>query len=325
MAVTRLTYDAVYDNVNGSILSVTNISIMGPSPVQARDLLLFYNATFNNPLNPNSLDISFLLTVGVEVGPTSGYSANKALLALPYIIFQPMSPWFESSDPFREPSTNPTTYSGGRAISRIIIEKWTVIAFAIIMLGVYFWCIIFIVWMMFHPSPPITQFPLLDFASRVISGTSSVQNILSDGLFSGFRKMLQDKILLLGVIPQKYGERAGELISIAQSAVRDVNDGIRKAQKFGSNDRLLGSDIIVDRESNVTESSADVNEIQEITGLEAESGMIEESAAPFLGNSSREIERIGLAFKKNEIKPLKNAWSVASYFSDQYREYQKKF
>jgi hypothetical protein len=182
MAVTKLTCDAVYDNLNGSILSVTNLSPIGPSPVKARELLLFYNTTFNNPLNPSPLDIPSLLSVSSAIGPASPYSATKAFLALPYLIFQPLNPSFNDNYLFSGPAVTVTTCSGGWAVSRIVIEKWTVITFSIIMLGVYFWCVVSVGLAMYHPSPPTTQFPLLDFASRVTSGTSSVQNVFDENI-----------------------------------------------------------------------------------------------------------------------------------------------
>jgi hypothetical protein len=306
MSVTRLTCDATYANQNGSILSVSNLSLIGPSPVQARDLLLVYNNTFNNPLNPSPLNIPTILSINSGFGTTDSYSATKAFLALPYLVFQPMSPWFNSLD-LPHDTTIATTWSSGWAFSRIIIEKWTVIMFAIMMLGVYFWCVASLVSVIFRPLPLVTQFPLLDFASRAISGTLSVQNTLSDGPSSdGFRKMLQDKVLYLGVIFKKHEERVDSSTSIYRSEATGVDDRIQEVTELESSDLLLGSDLVAKNGPSETEGSAGTHEIQEtIIGIGTQVGFIGESATPSAESSSREIERIGFAFQENEVKPLK--------------------
>lgn len=309
MYVTRLTCDAIYANGNGSILSITNITQIGPSPVQPSELRLLYNNTFNNPLNPSPLNISFLLSFGNYLGTTDSFSAIKAFLALPYVVFQPLNPWFKNTYNLDlSHSTTTATWSSGWAISRIVIRKWTVITFAIMMLGVYFCCVASLFFVFFRPSPPVTQFPLLDFASRITSGTSSVQNVLKDGTFSGgFRKMLQDKVLYLGVTLDKREDRADVSASNARFISMDVNENIAKVTEAGKSDPQLSSVLIAEEGSNENEGSATPDEIQELIGIEGNDQMVEESASPFPEISTREsgTERIGFAFKQSDVKRLK--------------------
>jgi hypothetical protein len=309
MAVTRHTSDIVYANENGSILSVTNLSPPTTYNVQPSELLFAYNATFNNH---SALSLGTVISSAEGMGIADETTAIKAFLVLPFLLFQPMSVWLSQKD---YPSTNEATWSSGWAISRIMIQKWTVITFASIVVSVYLWCMGCLFWVGRRQSPPVTQFPLLDFASRIASGKDIIQVALSDApLRGGFRQTLQEKELFLGNIFKVYQElsepstplpNARSITANKDESHTDENIEDPNVLRTG-NDPLARSGLIVEKELGGGESRPTETELQEGGTIGATRGGMDMGvASSLLEGYLQEGGRIGFAFEGKDVRLLK--------------------
>jgi hypothetical protein len=237
MGVSYFTSNTVYTVADYRILLANDLSPVPSLPIQPTDMFLAYNATFNNQVNSSSQDSSSMTTAMMnfitlfnQMAQNSdedflpGVNYLRAFLALPLVIFQPTSYW--PDDQYIIANGNfSTTAAYGLSVSRLIIDPWTVITFAGITVSVYLYCVVWLCWGMHCQLPTTTQFPLLDFASRVASGKSIVQHALSDATVSGFKESLQHKRLFLGEIIETH-EAEEELklgSSIAESVEHDVS------------------------------------------------------------------------------------------------------
>jgi len=202
MTVTRHTADVIYSIFNGSILSVTNVSSGDSVPIDSHELLACYNATYNDP-NWTYFGTEVLIqTASWALGPFGSVTdgAAQSLLALPLVFFQPKTLLFIS---ILGSDAALSTCTFGNQTSRILLQKWTVILFAWMMVGTYLCSIGSLCWAIGRGSVPSTQFPLLDFSSRIASGKRSVQKTFSETALRGdFRKYLQDKRLFIGILRQ---------------------------------------------------------------------------------------------------------------------------
>lgn len=215
MAVTRHTSTAVYSVLEDTILSVSNVSRGNAVAIEPRELLSCYNTTFNDPINTNEMALGtqvLIQSAGWGLGAFRSIDvALERLLASVFLFFQPRHQhWFRGN------GTLPTACDFGKPVSRIILEKWTFIVFTLLSVSAYILCLCGLSWALRQVSPPITQFPLLDFSLRIASGAKSVQKILSEAaLRDSLRISLQDKVLFLGRLVQMDSELKSRAQSIS--------------------------------------------------------------------------------------------------------------
>ena len=293
MALTRFTSNTVYAVLNNSILSVTDVSFVANVSIDPNELRSCYNATFNNPADQNSLYLGTqnLIQSGIYgIGSFGGTGAvsTQGFLALPFLFFQPVNRYFDVF--LNDTTTPPTPCVFGTTVSRIIIAKWTLIAFAFIAVSVYLWCIGGLCWAMCGESPPITQFPILDFALRIASGEESVQKRLSDApLHGGFRKYLQDRIIFLGIT-------------------------VRMAQAWTAAKSMEARELILRRDESIASSNAvrggndDLEYIMQNTTsrMSSRDGRDEaadtEMSSPFIEEGGQEIRKLGFGFQGKDTR-----------------------
>jgi hypothetical protein len=96
------------------------------------------------------------------------------------------------------------TASLAKSNNRIVIAQWTVISFMVLGLGIYIWCLAWLSWAMTIQGPNISQFPIMDFASRIVSGGMAEDSLvpilapLTNA--SAFRRNLEGVRIFLGDI-----------------------------------------------------------------------------------------------------------------------------
>ena len=196
-----------------TLLSITNLSLPNPQIIQLKDLLYSLDKFFTNDQQTVTATlftdyISGLISSGrLWVGTQENLLCS--LVTLPLLLFHINGLGSLGSlipTPLDVPAPNLpqelyNTAQLARSSTRIIISMWTVIVFTALGSAIYLWCLAWLGWAMTIQGPKLSQFPLIDFSSRIAAGKSSaVGEITPLAAGSGIRSRLEDVCLYLGEI-----------------------------------------------------------------------------------------------------------------------------
>lgn len=227
-AISRRTANTIYRRSNGNIIGIENVSHALPQAIYPSDLLHVLDIIYNDPpITTNSSPDPLLSTTAGLVFTTWGAlselviapgDSKGALTYLRTILVVPLQ-WFQDNDESSSlgalsslglsarpnlPSNLYVNVIFAKSNSRILIPRWAVICYMSLGVGVFMWCIVWLIWGMRTQGSPITSFPLIDFASRVSTGgminLSLTDTFKQISAGSRFRKSLQNITLFLGKI-----------------------------------------------------------------------------------------------------------------------------
>ena len=229
IAFSRRTANTVYSRANTTVVSISSISPATPLQISPADLFTVLNRFFSNGSSTTTTLTSFAAI----------YFANDLVGSTPYLITPqiflralltlPLQ-WFQAnllsnttvvqSSTSVIPNLPSELYVQGtlsQSGSRILIAKWTVIAYMVVGLGVYGWCVGCLVWAMFRQGPNISSFPLVDFAARIASTEGTLGSILATfgrlASAEGLRKQLEGMKVYFGeLMTERINEDDDDLV-----------------------------------------------------------------------------------------------------------------
>jgi hypothetical protein len=216
LLVSHRTADVVYSLSNSSIISVSNYSTPRVQTINASDLFIgfesifgpdFSNGTRLHPASANGQLVALLAAGLVAVGYPSVMRLQEfgSILAMPLLFFQQnfwQSGYINTNPSVPVPDLEDDLYifvDLAEAIIIGVIPKWTVIVYTIISLTIFTFCIIGIYLATFVHGPGISSFPMVDFASRILTEdflASELTNLVG-GKDGDVRGALDGKALFL--------------------------------------------------------------------------------------------------------------------------------
>lgn len=215
MAIRYRTADVIYSIHNENILSVSNLSSISTNTIQPSELRFVLDYIFNGKPNNATQNLSFASTVlldylnaflntGVKF-PSAYYQGVdylRAFLTIPLIEFNSGTGFNTSANlanmsvvGVNLPASLYTTATFGQSVSRISIDKWTVITFSVLAVAVYVWCLLYLVCTS-HSVSSRSRFTLMEFAIEIVHGSKSTLDLLREAAASGdWKKLLLEKRL----------------------------------------------------------------------------------------------------------------------------------
>jgi hypothetical protein len=229
MNVKLATADTVYSRLNSSILSITNLTPSNDAySIPLSDYVSIFTRIFssdidsNGNLRLNSTTTSLLnyALIAIGGGVVSPSEVLRSWLVAPLIMFQPNSytnPMSSSASP-NAPVPYLPSFDADADLAksgwRVSIAPWTAILFFILAIGIFFLCLICLLFTLLVQGPRITRFPLIDFAARAVAKgltSDSLATVLKEtgnGYEKQVREKLRDKVVFLGdvIMPSVYSE-----------------------------------------------------------------------------------------------------------------------
>jgi len=229
------TSDTYYSAKNNSIIESVNIlpSAQGQESIRPSDVLSSIFDIFTvDTLSNGDVDLLGVGTILVDwtvaaMPPDSGsVILLQTILTAPLLLLQPtfVNYWAPNMINIEAGSYLDVEIEYGQLITCLVIAKWTVLVFVIFSAFIYLWCVTWLVWTVKINGPPSTRFPLIDFASRVVSkglGAGSLGKILektAGGDSEQVRQKLQDQTVFLGDVGFSTAEKDENQNGIATGA-----------------------------------------------------------------------------------------------------------
>jgi hypothetical protein len=208
--------DVAYFLNNGSIISIGDLSDPSPQSISPSDIFIVLNQAFAYATEPlPALNLTDLITYytlfDYDEQNFGGLYLLRSILALVLVSFNVNSFWNSiNANVFQiTPADLHVTGTYATSVNRVMIDKWTVIIFVLLGVGIFAWCITWLIWTQSIQGPRIGPFPLLDFASKIASAgsmeDSSVELIGSVAVAeqSEVREQLENVRLYFGEIGQQ--------------------------------------------------------------------------------------------------------------------------
>lgn len=125
-----------------------------------------------------------------------------SLITLTVLFFNPFGlNWYLVSNPTGPAPNLPnelyTTANIANLVPRVVVAGWTAVIYLLLGLMILLSCFVSLGWSMTIQRPPITRFPLIDFAARILSkgyDEGSLANILIE-LTGGDSKLLRKRLV----------------------------------------------------------------------------------------------------------------------------------
>jgi len=223
LAFYRRRANTIYSRTNSSLLTITNVSQASPETVSPTDILLVLDRFFNvNPaLAANQTTTTLALMAflwsnmvtseNTTAGLASSVTLLRSLVTVPLLWFQAnylssgIIPLITADAPAPNlPEYLYSTANIAKSNNRIVIAQWTVISFMALGMGIYIWCLAWLSWATSIQGPNISQFPVMDFASRIVSGGMAEDSVAATiaplARTSEFRKNLEGVRVFLGEV-----------------------------------------------------------------------------------------------------------------------------
>jgi hypothetical protein len=222
--IDRRTFDVTYSRPNSTILSINNIRPPASTQsISSTDLYRVLGRTFGIDIQggisseDNSTTATLVKTIWTSTqnpGAKTSELRNllRAIITTPVLLFHPIGVNYYKNLPSSNSTVldlPPELYSRAsyvQPIERVIISSSTVIAYTVIALSMYISCVSVLAWAMRFQKAPSSRFPLVDFASRVLSrgfSEGSVATLLVDvtnGNDTKIRERLWKTVLFLGEV-----------------------------------------------------------------------------------------------------------------------------
>ena len=216
MAMTAITSEVVYSRSNSTILAVGNLTQASPVSIAPADLFFVLQQVFSQNIYFLQLVADLLNNFSQAVNGYLAVPYLRAILTLPLLLFQPagrLNPTIPAPSPYHPLGGLPQDLYASAELSKMNIRGWipvsTFVPYLIFSLGMYFWCISWLLYTANIPAPPTTPFVLIDFASRVVAngfGFGSLARLLTGttrGNVQDVREKLADKRVFLGEVVQE--------------------------------------------------------------------------------------------------------------------------